>query len=535
MEGAMVQLLARKSSLAAVTVLAAGCFLGCDYKGGYPPPGDVGSGGMPPESETTTTVWCNEAPVCDSALTVAPDGPAMVVTDPVVLAHFPLDKVIQQILDIQGVSWTPSETMQRFFDSMNDEQSGKFSDVVHCDSPQNAATQFGLTAPMICPRAEGQLAFSETLMADGDPDSFFPVAIVNRFDLTPLDASRCGQYRIVYAKTSGLTDPNNRVFLIFEAALQSPMPGCLDSCLPVAKLWKGLEGKSSAEIASDLDTFFFSGIGSFGPVVHPVSYGLDSIDQGYGAAEGGQIRVSMHMEDPWDMREVQVGRSFENGEIQFQPVTVKNNPVAAYFDPVDVSGGGLGTYFRQNFVQTDLVSLASPDLIGVQMFTRPEYNGAESALGGATKNDYSLAALKGEDPVFIDSIGLVIADLGLSYDCPTDDPFDAAAAFRRANMLSCAGCHAPKEFLGEDRSIGCGLTWPDSIGQSHITETSELSPALKEVFLPHRAEVLQIYLQGCDMSAFTDNLQSAPGGRFKKHIAGSGVSGVGTLGGSVSH
>ena len=46
--------------------------------------------------------WCNGAPVCDDSLTVDPQGPAMIVTDPVVLLQFPLEKVIAQILDASG-------------------------------------------------------------------------------------------------------------------------------------------------------------------------------------------------------------------------------------------------------------------------------------------------------------------------------------------------------------------------------------------------------------------------------------------------
>jgi hypothetical protein len=52
--------------------------------------------------------------------------------------------------------------------------------------------------------------------------------------------------------------------------------------------------------------------------------------------------------------------------------------------------------------------------------------------------------------------------------------------------------------------------WPQSLGQTHIDEQGELSPALKDVFLPQRAGVLQTFLQACDVAAVSANLQPVP-------------------------
>jgi hypothetical protein len=89
---------------------------------------------------------------------------------------------------------------------------------------------------------------------------------------------------------------------------------------------------------------------------------------------------------------------------------------------------------------------------------------------------------------------------------------------------------APLEFLAP-RSIGCGLVWPDSIGTVHVTEKGELSPALKEVFLPHRAKVLETYRQACDKGAMFGNFQRGvlDSGQFKV------LSARRTLGGGGTH
>ncbi|HEX7838942.1 MAG TPA: hypothetical protein VF469_15800, partial [Kofleriaceae bacterium] len=63
----------------------------------------------------------------------------------------------------------------------------------------------------------------------------------------------------------------------------------------------------------------------------------------------------------------------------------------------------------------------------------------------------------------------------------------------------CGGCHQ----LSNSKAIGGGLTWPASAGFVQSTEFTEAGPdgtrfqlsgALTGVFLPHRAQVLQNFL-----------------------------------------
>lgn len=529
----------RRSSHAAFGILllsAFGAYAGCDDQGRlYPPPGGgapgTGTGTTPDEvpPDIGELPGCAAMPACDSTITIDPAGSALLIRDPAALAKVPLDRVIQQINQLAGVNDTATGTMQRLFDTMNTTAGGKLSGPFHCDDPSSSALMTKTVDTFTCPRAEGALATSQGFFTPGHPDHFYPVAIINRFDLTPLDGTRCGQYRIIYAKESGLTDPNNRVFLIFEGALASPMPGCLESCRPVAEYLEGLQGKSSADLAGAIDHFFFEGLDGFGPVVHPMSYGLAGDDQGYGAHEGGQVRVSMHMEDPWIYREFRLGADAAGG-FGFVPATVKNNPVADLFDPESEQWPAV--LVREQLIPQSLPMLASAELSGIQMFPMIETNAVESVIDGAKKNDYHTAAMTSADTSFADSIDSMLAAGGYGADCPPDDPLDAEAILMRATALSCGGCHVPSKLLGPDRSVGCGLIWPESIGTSHVTEKSEISPALQDVFLPHRAEVLQTYLQACDPAAIDGSFQSGgPGQTLDKRV----IPASRTLGGSSTH
>lgn len=541
--------IANRLPLVLLAALAAGSALGCDSRPltpgetdapdtpGTPGTGDTGKIDTGDDPLPTDQV-CTSLPACDASLTVDPAGPALLITDPTVLEKLPLKRVVEQTLALAGVDMSATEAMQRFFDTMNSTADGKFSDVRHCDDPVNPAMFFTLEKDALtCPRAEGALAHSEGLLTDGDPDSFFPVAVVNRFDLTPADGFRCGQYRIIYAKRSGLTDPDDRVFLIFEAALENPLPGCLEKCSPIAQFWHGLQGKSPAEIAAEIEGFFFDGLPGFNPAVHPRHFGFDAPDAGYGAHEGGQIRVSMHMQDPWDMREMRFDRDPEHLNPSFVPTTVKNNPPPSHFDPALEDVSGLASPFRSIFAVEAVLPLARNELHAIQMSVAPEFNGGESVLDGDGKNDYVAIATSSSDTSFLEEIDQNIAGLPDALTtCPPGDPLDAAAILKRATALSCAGCHAPKDLLGPDRSIGCGLVWPDSIGQVHVTEKGQLSPALQNVFLPRRAEVLQSFVQACDLKAIKGDLQTLPpgSGAVKVDLLPEGAM-VRTLGGSVSH
>lgn len=508
-----------------------GALLGCDPASAPPPTESEPPADPAPDPGEAPAAHpsCTAIPACDDSIHVDASGSALLITDPQVLARVPLKRVMEQLVASSGVSYGPAEAVQRLFDTMNSAEYGKFSDVRHCDASPRAPA-FASGDSLACPRAEGALAFSDGLFEDGHPDSFLPVAIVNRFDLTPINATRCGQYRIIYAKRSGLTDPKDRVFLIFEPALANPNT-CLEACRPVAKSWHALEGASPAEIADFVDAFFFEGLHGFAPVFHPSSFGADRGDTiGYGGGfedgdEGGQIRLGMQMDSTWTWRELRYAESTFTGEHDFLPATVKNNPAVALFSQEDAQSAAWKLIADDN-----LAPLSAADAASIEFFVLRALNGAESRLAGPEKNDYFTAATRRGDTTFLDLIDDSLQKEGLGAACPPGDPLDAEAILDRATTQSCAGCHAPSQLIGPDRSIGCGLTWPDTLGEVHVNEKSEISPALKDVFLPHRAKVLETYLQACDLDAMFDNFQSGlPPNGFKV------LPRARTLGGSATH
>ena len=510
-------LLARSCALFACLSLVTGCKLLRDE----PVIVDPGGGGQ--------SDWCDgsPAPVCDSSIVVAPDSPALLVTDPAVLAKLPLQDVLDRLLEDFNDPPTPREQLLRMlFDSNNNHDAGVFSHDYHCDDEENPAHANGSAGD--CPRAEGALALSDGFFTPGHPDHFYPVAIVDRIDLMPLDNSTCGEFRIVYAKESGKTDPDDRVFLIFEAALPNPEPWCEHSCRPVAEFWKSLEGEESARALGDrLRQFFLEGIPGFDAAIRLNNFGGSGFGgSGYYGANG-QVRVSQHIDEHWELREFSY-RSHWLGP-RFEPKFVGNNPMPHLFRAYYPDDAAQLSWFEQDFVSTNVELLGRKSVSHQGMITSRDDLAGESEQGGDKINDYALVSK--ENTGLRSAVDHQISVLGIGDECPPDDPLDAEAILRRATMQSCAGCHAPSRFLGPERAIGCGVTWPDSLGDVHIDEHGDLSPALRDVFLPHRAEVLTTYLQGCDPEAIEGNI----GGPFGTGAQTKALRPGATLGGSVTH
>jgi hypothetical protein len=500
-----------------VAALAGVLFTGCGGSGpsgdgdGVPPHGDsTNSGSVFTPNDQGPNPWPQVG--CDPTLSVKSDGPALIVRDPAVLSSFTLERVLTQLISLSGSQGpSPEELLQRLFDTENTAASGVFPYNTHCDSPGNGAFKNG--AAIGCPRAEGELAKSAGLFVPDDPDYFAPIALVNRFDLAPFKGDTCGEYRLVFAKWSGRSDPNDRLFLIFEGALKIPFGGDVLGCHPVAETWAALEKETDpAKIAARLEAFYFTGLPGFSPLVHPAHFGLLSDDgDSYGHSRG-QVRVSQRMEAPWEMREFHLltAAPGDSGpSIFFAPVTVKNSPLPALFNPATQTQTAL--IFRSMFANTDGSNLAAPDLAHIRMQTHNSFNAGESAVGGLAGADYAAQVESGDSAKFMEEIMHYVNSPKVP-DCPPGEALTATDILNRATTQTCAGCHAPQNFLGPERKIGCGLTWPSALGEAHIDEHGSLSPALTDVFLPHRASVMTTFLQLCDMEAIYDNLQPGSGG-----------------------
>lgn len=444
---------------------------------------------------------------CDPARGVPADGLGLVVRDPEVLAAFSLERTLQQLLSSAEVARTPLELLQRLFDTENTTLDGVFSDVRHCDAPDNFAFQPALAVD--CPRAEGRLAKSTGLLTPGDPDFFAPVALVNRFDLAPSDRSSCGEYRIIYAKHSGLDNPEERLLLIFEAALFNASRS-LGSCRPVAELWQDLPFVDASTRERALSALFFEGVGTLPPVLTATHLGADGSDCQY-AGHCGQIRVGQGMQAPFQFRQfrmqVLTGNLERANQLEILPTADSQSPRPQIWDlpTADPSGD----IFYQDLYQS-VVDLARASPATLRLRSSPSSDAVESAVAGAARPNFAerLAASPAAEAMSL--AGTLRQLLPADVTCPSDDPLTPDSIVQRVTALTCAGCHAPEQVLSEGRKLGCGSVWPKSLGESHINERGELSAALTEVFLPHRADVLSTFLQACDPVSVRANLQPVP-------------------------
>jgi hypothetical protein len=158
-------------------------------------------------------------------------------------------------------------------------------------------------------------------------------------------------------------------------------------------------------------------------------------------------------------------------------------------------------------VTSELPNLAATEAARIKVGGFPGQETGVSALDGNAKPDFA-ARLQAnpERLVLQDQLSAHLAKLTVPT-CPPDDPLTVEAVLARTTAVSCAGCHAPDRFLPKDRKLGCGVVWPNSLGEAHIDEHGNLSEALTTVFLPHRAQVLTTFLQACDVMAVHANLQ----------------------------
>src|SRR5262245_11518808 len=138
-----------------------------------------------------------------------------------------------------------------------------------------------------CPREEGQQAkpdvdpfkneVSEAGLDDCDKrldadsplpqrsqneDGYTAIAFSNRFDLADKNRGlHCGEYRIVFAKNSGFTKPDDRNLIIFEALVPNPSPPKspdvptagnlyvnLKGCRPIVEFWRNLSNPKMSTV-----------------------------------------------------------------------------------------------------------------------------------------------------------------------------------------------------------------------------------------------------------------------------------------------
>jgi hypothetical protein len=427
--------------LAAVTILAAaaGCTTDLDL--------DLGAS----EHELTCPV-----PTIDPARSLA-------VTDATALERFSFRRVMDAIIASANATSSSLSAYQAWM-----------STFAACTDPAVDPNGYGI----VCPRVELELGLINPFLAIGP--RFVPVALTNRFDLAPSNGSDCGEYRIVYALVDSLLD---RAFLIFEGRLPNPTPSQgLAGCAPVADLWASLSADpSAASRAAKLEQLYFTGLVSggvaFAPVITAQSYGLAADGS---ATAPGQIRTNMFVKAvEWQLREFKLTKpcaAAASCALSFKHVTVKTNPANELF-----AGTHANAPAFQSAFPSQVSALSSNDPSTIAMATSDNFNELESVSGGPLSQRTDVVYRGFASAQLRSQIQGAITNPALTVDNILD----------RATTQTCAGCHQ----LSNNVGLGGGVTWPSSLGFVHIDENKNLSTALTQKFLPHRATVLSNFLQ----------------------------------------
>ncbi|HZF51647.1 MAG TPA: hypothetical protein VE093_23490 [Polyangiaceae bacterium] len=476
---------------------------------------------------------------CSATPSVDP-AKSLVVTESAALAKFPLQTVMSKLLaGVNDTGQSPLELYQRWWDSQNTAAGGVFSDAIHCDDQLTNGVPSINGYPIQCPRNEGILATSDPFNPVLTNLHYMkPVAIVNRFDLAPLDGSHCGEYRIIYAKQSGVLNPLDRNLIIFEATLPNPNPSCgLAGCRPVAEFWANLSTLSSAARAEAIKGFYFAGIQGFPEVLRPEHLGLpDASGARQGQIRTNQFTLAALSEHIWQLREFQLDKVCGGGggcKLRFKPTTVKNNPYGELWNP-SFADTRTGAFQSASGFLAHVPSLAPQSVVAMGMGTDEQFNAGESnsqtaALSGL-ENDYGIhLLLAGLNNSFAQSINAKLASIGRS-------DINAQNIADRATTQSCGGCHelSSGDLLGGNGANGLPLLWPlhsKPLSFVHVSETSQLSKPLAEVFIPHRKQILESYLSSTACGTCGVSYQGLSAAQTSA-IPGTGGP---TIGGSITH
>ena len=398
-------------------------------------------------------------------------GRSLAVTDPIALAPLSFARVLDRLRDTAGATATSRLALyQAWFRTF-----GASPAAGDCDDPDRDPEGYGLR----CPRGpEARLAsidpFAATAVA-----RFEPVAAFDRFDLTPGDGTHCGEYRIVYAlRAEPFAPVRGPGFVIVEAALPNPTPAAgVDACLPVARFWHALSSEDDpARRAAALEQFFFTGgaVPGFPAAIDARHLGLAD---GAAPFARGQLRTNLFIDEvEWALREFKLRRTCVGATCGLAVVPV---PVAA--NPADelVAGTHPRAETFATALATQVGALTAPRVADLSLTIDPVFDELESVSMPATATVRYRARA---------NVALRVA---LQRELTArGSALTTSNLLDRATTQTCAGCHD----VSSGADLGGGLVWPRSNGFTHVDERGGLSPALTEVFLPHRAEVLERFI-----------------------------------------
>lgn len=352
--------------------------------------------------------------------------------------------------------------------------------------------------PIVCDQPGTEIATLDDWSITMEMDNYRLTAVVNRLDLHN-DWQDCGEHRLVFAlQNSGV----QRKFINLEARLPNPMPGDIQGCRPLIEFWRDMANLNGLDQAQRINQLFYGGLFIGTPAVAPQHF----------LAETGQIRTTQFWGDEWLFKEHKLEHycsGFEPCRYWVRTVSVKENPFGHLFNPQNVMFDhpfrAIAEDFQQWFPQ-NLAGLLTNNPAQMHNRVAERFNHGQSHASGPNQfeNDF-LAHFSGQlwSPFAMD-IQMAIQN----HHNADGSPLTVENILARATATTCAGCHAPDSFLSNFRGQigvlelpdGSRITeWPLSHDFVHINEQGELSPAMRDVFLPGRAVIFEGILNELEM------------------------------------
>jgi hypothetical protein len=433
-----------------------------------------------------------EGPMLHAAIDVRR---SLVVTEQPILTRFSLRRVLDQLVGQSGVAGLTSlDLFHQWWDVLNPKPG--LGQGAHCDDQVDPTLGPVLNGfPYDCRPApsEGAQASCDPFVS-GSPCAYVPIGLFNRFDMMPENGAYCGEYRIVYAKESGVANTDDRNLVIFEAALPNPLPLLgLEGCRPVVELWASLSSIDDIETrAARLEDFYFNGmllaVPPFPAVVRIEHFGDNT-------AGRGQIRTNQFSNPSpriWSLREFKLKKTcglLSCSALKVVPVTAQGNPFGPLFG---ASSTHPKTAAFQSYLPGQVKALSGATIPDIGVEIPDTYNSGQSQATSLTNETNYLANLGADASPLRNALATSLVNISSSL---TPDHIVG-----RVQALSCAGCHR----FSNGVDLGGGILWPASQGFTHVTERETevvdgvtrylLSEALNTAFLPHRKDVFERYL-----------------------------------------
>lgn len=389
---------------------------------------------------------------------------AFVVTESEALAPFTFDRVVGALTGGQAATWIGMLAATQ--------TNGRRRQVVMPLARFIANTESGYWRPA------GTTGWSHVRL----------IAIVNRFDLAAPDYTDCGEYRLVFSRS---TEGTARLHIAIETVLPNPdPPSGRRGCAAVAEFWWGLALTESVEARRQhLQRFFFEGLPPYRPALDSRSF-----------ETRGRVRTTEIGDGRPRFRQYEWKRHCATARPcapKLSSVALDNMPDGSLFD---AGTGDRVATFRREFLR-QVGSLSIPDVNRYFMNIDRAYSVSDvEALVPAF--NYRLPFRRSLQTDSGRAFREQIAEELRNADS-TLSPEDIIS---RAETQNCAGCH------GKPGPVGGGVVFPNAFESGeHIADDplleSILSPALQDVYLPYRIDLLRDYLRTAARSTVATHRQ----------------------------